>query len=199
MTTKPLSQVLSEYPQLVGPTGPGVIAGGTAGQILAKNSGTDFDTKWEDAPTGGGAAWTLAQTWTWSANIANIDFKNLGAYTDILVLADKLLMAAASTVWLLGSTDNGVTFYNNSGNYMQPRAGSQPAATNSFHGLDAGATSVSTAWRLINVPDAPTICCSISGDTESYLLASLAAVNALRVQQVTGANFTGGKIYILAR
>ena len=36
-----------------GPAGPGVPAGGTAGQVLAKKSGTDYDTEWKD-PTGGG-------------------------------------------------------------------------------------------------------------------------------------------------
>jgi len=37
-----------------GPTGPGVAEGGTTGQHLAKESATDFDTDWEDPPTGGG-------------------------------------------------------------------------------------------------------------------------------------------------
>jgi len=36
-----------------GPAGPGVPAGGVAGQVLAKKSGTDYDTEWKD-PTGGG-------------------------------------------------------------------------------------------------------------------------------------------------
>ena len=36
-----------------GADGVGVPAGGTTGQILAKNSGTDYDTGWIDAPTGG--------------------------------------------------------------------------------------------------------------------------------------------------
>lgn len=36
-----------------GPTGQGVPAGGTTGQVLAKNSGTDYDTEWvDDAGTG---------------------------------------------------------------------------------------------------------------------------------------------------
>ena len=35
--------------------GPGVPAGGTAGQVLTKKSGTDYDTEWKD-PTGGGAS-----------------------------------------------------------------------------------------------------------------------------------------------
>ena len=38
-----------------GPAGPGVPAGGTAGQVLAKKSGTDYDTEWKD-PTGSGAS-----------------------------------------------------------------------------------------------------------------------------------------------
>lgn len=37
-----------------GPAGVGVPAGGTAGQVLTKKSGTDYDTEWKDS-TGGGA------------------------------------------------------------------------------------------------------------------------------------------------
>lgn len=36
-----------------GTNGVGVPAAGTTGQILAKNSNADYDTKWEDAPSGG--------------------------------------------------------------------------------------------------------------------------------------------------
>ena len=38
-----------------GPAGPGVPEGGTAGQVLTKKSGTDYDTEWKD-PAGGGAS-----------------------------------------------------------------------------------------------------------------------------------------------
>jgi hypothetical protein len=41
-----------------GDPGVGVPAGGTTGQVLAKNSDTDYDTEWVDAAAGGGAgAW----------------------------------------------------------------------------------------------------------------------------------------------
>lgn len=41
-----------------GAPGVGVPIGGTTGQVLAKNSNTDYDTEWVDAATGGGgAAW----------------------------------------------------------------------------------------------------------------------------------------------
>ena len=36
-----------------GPAGPGVASGGTTGQILAKASGTDYDTEWINPPSGG--------------------------------------------------------------------------------------------------------------------------------------------------
>lgn len=39
-----------------GADGVGVPVGGTAGQILAKVDATDYNTKWIDAPTGGGSA-----------------------------------------------------------------------------------------------------------------------------------------------
>lgn len=38
-----------------GDAGPGVPAGGSTGQVLAKKSGGDFDTQWIDASGGGGA------------------------------------------------------------------------------------------------------------------------------------------------
>ena len=39
-----------------GPTGPGVPTGGTTGQVLAKNSGTDYDTHWVTGGGGGSVA-----------------------------------------------------------------------------------------------------------------------------------------------
>ena len=40
---------------VAGPTGEGVVVGGTTGQVLAKVSATDFDTEWVDQSGGGGA------------------------------------------------------------------------------------------------------------------------------------------------
>ena len=39
-----------------GPAGPGVPTGGTAGQVLTKDSVTDYDTSWQDAAGAGGGA-----------------------------------------------------------------------------------------------------------------------------------------------
>lgn len=37
-----------------GPPGPGVPVGGDPGQVLAKKSGSNYDTEWIDPPAGGG-------------------------------------------------------------------------------------------------------------------------------------------------
>jgi Pectate lyase superfamily protein len=71
-------------PGATGPAGPGVAAGGATGQILTKNSATDFDTGWA-APGGGGNVSSsgtpvngqVAQ-WTDATHIQGIDASSLG-------------------------------------------------------------------------------------------------------------------------
>lgn len=49
-TSITLNRVIQGVQGIQGETGEGVPTGGTTGQILAKASGTDFDTEWIDAP-----------------------------------------------------------------------------------------------------------------------------------------------------
>ena len=53
----PAGQDGAQGPQ--GPAGQGVPAGGTVGQVLAKKSGTDYDTEWTDQTGGGGGGTDL--------------------------------------------------------------------------------------------------------------------------------------------
>lgn len=41
-----------------GPAGPGVPTGGSAGQVLAKRTAADYDTRWIDPPEGGGGGYS---------------------------------------------------------------------------------------------------------------------------------------------
>jgi hypothetical protein len=52
-----------------GPAGPGVPAGGTTGQVLEKNSGTDYDTDWV-TPTGGGGDVATDTLWDAKGDLA---------------------------------------------------------------------------------------------------------------------------------
>lgn len=54
------TQVVLDSSSAPGPAGPGVPTGGTAGQVLTKDSGTDYDTSWQDSAGGGGGAPTTA-------------------------------------------------------------------------------------------------------------------------------------------
>lgn len=67
----PAGQDGTQGPQ--GPAGQGVPAGGTAGQVLAKKSGTDYDTEWTDQ-TGGGLSPDInttpeAQKFAYNSNV----------------------------------------------------------------------------------------------------------------------------------
>lgn len=71
---------------LPGPAGPGVAAGGTAGQVLAKIDGTDYNTHWVDQSGGTGyatEAWVLSQ-----------------GYITVSALAPYLTSAAAASTYL---------------------------------------------------------------------------------------------------
>jgi hypothetical protein len=69
----------------VGPPGPGVAAGGTAGQVLTKNTATDYDTGWTTPSAGAGAVayryvqasaatvWTITHGLAFRPNVAAVD------------------------------------------------------------------------------------------------------------------------------
>lgn len=54
-----------------GDTGEGVPQGGTTGQILSKNSGSDYDTKWIDASQGGGGSAGERLEWQIPSSLSN--------------------------------------------------------------------------------------------------------------------------------
>lgn len=58
-----------------GPAGPGVAAGGTTGQILAKKSNTNYDTEWIDNAGGGGSSFTKTILWH-NNNSPSLGFEN---------------------------------------------------------------------------------------------------------------------------
>jgi hypothetical protein len=65
-----------------GAAGPGVPTGGGTGQVLAKNSATDYDTAWS-TPAGGGASadtqkFLVSGTWTKPAGAKSVHFALLG-------------------------------------------------------------------------------------------------------------------------
>jgi hypothetical protein len=96
-----------------GVVGPGVPVGGTVGQMLAKVSGTDYDTEWTDAPTGGGGGieWTSVSTDT--TMVADTGYAVSGAHTMTLpatIAAGDLFPVHASDAAVSISTSYTITY-----------------------------------------------------------------------------------------
>lgn len=115
-----------------GIAGPGVPTGGTAGQVLAKDSSTNYDASWIDPPAGGGLTWltvaantnpieagtgyivTGARTMTLPASVPAGDEFVIHAYDALVTIAsngnvingvgsgNNLTIAAGETAHLVG-------------------------------------------------------------------------------------------------
>jgi hypothetical protein len=108
-------------PGIQGPAGPGVPTGGSAGQVLAKNTGTDYDTIWT-TPTGGGGGGNVSNSgtpingqlaqWTDATHIQGIAASSLGfatvTYVDTQDAAVKsqIIGSASSGFDTLGEIEN---------------------------------------------------------------------------------------------
>lgn len=106
-------------PGPAGPTGPGVAPGGTTNQVLAKNSGADYDTKWVTPASGGAGGSGFDIT-------ATVQTTNYTAIANEFVLFDTT--SGARTLTLPTAPANGtqcgarvVTF--GAGNYVSFAAG----------------------------------------------------------------------------
>jgi hypothetical protein len=118
-----------------GPVGAGVAAGGTTGQALTKNSGTDYDTTWTTTPASG---LTLINTTTFSAvssqSVNNVFTSAYANYKIDLTITAKSANGAVNLRYRVGGTDNATSDYN---------VGATIARTSTTVGGDGGAGATS--------------------------------------------------------
>ena len=67
-----------------GPAGPGVVPGGTTGQVLAKKSNTNYDTEWIDNSSGGTVSVNVGKTTTGEPG-TNASVTNSGDETNVVL------------------------------------------------------------------------------------------------------------------
>ena len=151
---------------------------------------------------GGGGSWSLIEARTMSGN-ANEDFINLGAYSDIKVIA-RLVTASSSGIRLLyASTDNGATFYTAAADYViiQDAGTEAGSAGFGFHATNATAARSGIIDISGNIAGTPTqfIVDNRIQDNARLLVASTAAVNAIRVTNSVAGTLGAGTIYVLGR
>lgn len=151
-----------------GAAGPGVAAGGTTGQILAKNSATDYDTGWIDAPTGGGGGadsyhfprWTNPAEWYTLPHTS----RTTSAYINDYPIGCRIVIPHATTIKTVSLV---VQTLNSQG-------GSTMALY--LYNCDAQGKPTTRAWynafsiTTTGVKTSPTANLAITGPTEMWLL-----------------------------
>lgn len=157
---------------------------------------------------GGGAAWTLidqsgaattGSTWTYSTDVANVDVINLASWNELLVLVRSVSASVGTGVRCIRvSVNNGSSFYSTSGDYtIISDAGTGTASTAFLTHL----TNTSLARNIIG--QIPTLKgperTGIGIDATRIFTASTSDINAIRLENSTGGNLTGGSLYVYAR
>jgi hypothetical protein len=99
-----------------GDPGEGVAAGGTTGQILAKQSNADYDTQWIAAPSGLTATTTATLTLlaaNWSGNVQVLTVTGVTTTSTNLIQIDSIVMGdrwGAAKVYATAQAANEITF-----------------------------------------------------------------------------------------
>lgn len=155
----------------------------------------------------GGSQWQLLATRDFAANPGTeLDVTGLTG-TEVLVIASGVnSVAVLSFLNVILSVDNGSTFYNTSGDYLNVQNTGLVPPNNSGIGMGSSNTTAGkTGYALIsgiNVNGAPKLAQTNQSDTPSsgakLFVASLAPVNALRVNR-QGQTMNAGVVYVLGR
>lgn len=148
---------------------------------------------------GSGGSWTLAGSWTWSTNVINVTFTDLGAYSEILIVFKDILLQASGQLYWIVSINNGVSYLNTSGDYQWIGAGGALTANAWFRPFANPSSAARSGWITINpfnsadykIMDSPML-------PLTALIPTLNALNAIQVG-MDGTNITGGSIRVYGR
>ncbi len=183
-----------------GASGPAGAAGGPMGP--PGEDGEDGEI-WMIPMAGGGGAtpWTLIATRTCTGN-ANEDFTNLGAYSELLVLTSNITRSNAVAHFAQFSSDNGATWVNGATDYQSVASTGVITTAQGMGFFQTGATPARSGSLNIfgfNVAGAPKVAQTSRTDFPMiFLVASVAAMNALRIS-VSAGTMNAGTIYVFGR
>jgi hypothetical protein len=185
------------------------LAAGSSGQVLQTN-GAGADPSWGSvAPGAGGSAWALAGSGQTATGVydfavdgakANIDFTGLGSYNELLIIA-RGLVGSSGVRQLRVSTDNGVSFYSTSGDYVFIDVTGIEASTTVLAAHSTNSLGPrSMIAHIINTKGAAKHCVTnTASGQQSLFVASASDINAVRVFNSAAGNFTAGTVRVYAR
>jgi hypothetical protein len=180
-------EVILESASAPGPAGVGVPAGGTDGQVLAKQSASDYDTDWEDPTGGGGGAPTDA---TYLVTTAHGDLT-----AEVVVGATP--GGELGGTWAVPTVD--ATHSGSSHASVQAAAEATAAAALSAHAADTtsvhGITDTSALALTANVQPLDSDLTAIAAlTTTAFGRALLELANAAALLAVTGVTATAAEL-----
>lgn len=147
--------------------------------------------------------WALVNSWTFSTNVAQVDFTGLAGYSDVRVLVRNVTMTGSGLRAVRVSTNNGSTFLATSGDYVSVASTGVETASTLINGHVTASTSARSCEVEIcgfNLTAPKAVQMQTRVDVRTVIIPTSSALNAVRVFDGTGGtNLTGGSIYVYAR
>jgi hypothetical protein len=162
---------------------------GTSGHFL-KSNGALADLSYADPPV-----WELIEARTVDGDEA---FTGLAGYQEILVIGKGITSSGAGVRRIRVSTDNGVSYLDSSGDYIQISSGGVETALDGLPMYSGGSASARTfALRIpaFNVASTVKLASNIAVGNQ-YLINTTSALNALQLTDGAGTP-SGGTAYLL--
>lgn len=166
-------------------------------ELSATSGGASINTSGSQSGT---HTATRTTTWTFSANVGNVDVTGLDAYNELMVLARGVSASASGLRQLFLSTNNGSSFYTTSGDYQIVQSdGAETAITSFVHSTSTSAART-LAVHILNLKGAIKVG-EVQNTTgvRTMFVADAKDVNAIRLANNAGGNLTAGSLYVYAR
>jgi hypothetical protein len=143
--------------------------------------------------------WAVAGSWTYSTDVAQVDFLNL-AYDEIRVIARLVTKQTTGTLNIRTSTNNGSTFSATSGNYVEIAADGQETALTGIPLHNTNATLARSGSATISGSRNDQKKQVYAHNRNALSTVELTGIiNAVRVYPSGGGNLTGGSILVLGK
>jgi hypothetical protein len=151
--------------------------------------------------------WELVGSWDHAASgdtASPLSFINLAGFTEFLVMCDRVTLSIDSVLAVRVSTDNGVSFLASPGDYQRIGDDGVSVVADSAMLLNTALfTSVPHSGQCLicgaDVTGAYKVTPKNLGPYRERIDTTTAPINALQVIASNGGNFTGGRVFVLAR
>lgn len=151
------------------------------------------------------SGWSLVNSWTFSTNVTEVDFANLGGYSELLIFTNGITKGTTGETAVRFSVDNGSSFLAGASDYETVAATGVVGVASSFGLHNTNATAARSAaiqvlGSNVNGIYKPVMRVTRPGDGLSCrFVGSTSPINAVRIFPSAGGNITGGNIQVFGR